>query len=114
MGFVMDANLLNVAAMQMMSEYGDKPNYNLRGLTDTQISVRNPCFPNQQMYFFLCSTHQLKNTRNALQSSRKRGKRNFVSTTGHNFGWEYIKQQWECDKNRQTQLSSLSETAIHG
>lgn len=114
LGFVTDANSNNVTAMQTMSQSNCKPNYNAPVLTEKEISVVNPCSTKVRIYFFLCSTHQLKNMRNALQSSRVGGKRKFICKNGFPFGWEYLKSQLERDQERASPFTTLSQDAVNG
>jgi hypothetical protein len=82
----------------------------------------NPCDPTREIAIFNCSTHNLKNVRNALlESDLPSGKRNF-QFEGAPFGWKHIRETYnrDCAREKAKRKSfprlgdlELAQEAVH-
>ena len=60
LGFVSDGNSKNVVIEKLLSLAKTEPPESLSWLDDSYVSMVNPCHPSRRIFFWLCSTHQLK------------------------------------------------------
>jgi hypothetical protein len=75
------------------------------------LTFKNPYDPSRAIAFFNCSTHNLKNVRNALlESDFPRGKRRF-QFQGVPFGWKHIRETFDRDCERE-RANTVRETRL--
>ena len=111
-GFSSDGNSVNVTAMKMLSESASGIPEDMEWLDEHYISMVHPLDPTRRIYFWLCTTHQIKSMRNQLWTSREKGKRNFHSADDCPFGWDGLWEQYNRDQFRGAKNSLLVKAAL--
>lgn len=110
--FCTNGNSPNVTAMKVLSESRIPIPYNQDWLDEHYISMVHPLDTNHRIYFWLCSTHQIKCIRNQLWMSHCKGKQKFCSLEGFPFGWADLWDQVERDNERASRNSLLQKAAL--
>jgi hypothetical protein len=114
LGWDADGASKNVTAMRALSVLPtQRIPHSLEWLDITYLSCVHPIDQWRRLFFWLCSTHQLKNVRGQLWTSRIAGKRGFVSADGCIFGWDWLMLQHDRDKVRPSPETSLRDLAMY-
>jgi hypothetical protein len=86
--------------------------HSIEWLDTTYLSCVHPVDRGRRVFFWLCSTHQIKSLRTQLWTSQIQGKRGFISVGGYHFGWDWLMEQFERDKIRPSQETCMTDLAM--
>jgi hypothetical protein len=111
-GLSTDGNSVNVRAMKILSDTDMEIPNDQEWLDERYVSMKHPLDHSRRIFFWLCSTHQIKSMRNQLWTSRNNGKCHFLSPDGFPFGWEGVGEQFNREETRGTKISKLVLGAI--
>ena len=110
-GIVCDAGGSNRGLFKLLRDGLKLVLVGVERVTPGYVKFKNPFDPTRQIAFFNCSTHNLKNMRNALLDSDFRGKRNF-QLDGVAFGWKHIREIYDRDREREKKGKTVAETHL--
>ncbi len=106
----------NNARLFKLLRFGKSPKDDQCWLDDDLVSFPNPADPTRSIAMFHCTTHGLKNLRNALHSSQqsehKQGTKDF-SLHNTSFGWKTVIRSYQRDKKRNSPDSALRSGSVY-
>jgi len=81
-------------------------------LSDDSILIQNPAVPSRNIALWFCTTHQLKNMRNALlNTASTMSKRAFIND-GTPMTWQIIEETYKADCRLSSPITSLTKSSV--
>jgi hypothetical protein len=110
-GIVCDAGGSNRGLFKLLRDGLKLVLFGVERVAPGYVKFINPYDPSRDIAIFNCSTHNLKNMRNALlESDFPSGKRNF-QFDGVVFGWKHIRETYDRDRERE-KANTVKETRL--
>lgn len=104
--FISDAGTCNAKAFKELIDDKEELDLNNTFIPQSSCSMQNPFSPERIVFFMFCTSHILKNLRNALLVSGSHGKRQLRRKGEEMMAWSHIYDCWNRELDRISKGSS--------